>query len=127
MKIQILPLVLLLCLPIGSQQVVENSDMPTNKNASRIVKLEEVLRIKENGKDIIFSYPYDLQIGPDNGIYFYDSWQLYKFDSEGNFRLLDKMGPARESTPIVHDGRIYIASRNGYLYCLGEAGTAVDY
>jgi len=85
MKIQILPLVLLLCLPISSQQVVENSDMPTNKNASRIVKLEEVLRIKENGKDIIFSYPYDLQIGPDNGIYFYDSWQLYKFDSNGNF------------------------------------------
>jgi hypothetical protein len=85
MRNQIFPLILLLCLPIGSQQVIENSDTPTNKNAGRVVKLEEVLRIEEDGKDIIFSYPYDLQIGPDNGIYFYDSWQLHKFDSKGNF------------------------------------------
>ena len=57
----------------------------------------------------------------------YHGIRLYQFNSEGNFRLLDKLGPACESTPIVHDGRIYIASRNGYLYCLGEVGTAVDY
>ena len=25
-----------------------------------------------------------------------------------------------EATPSVHDGRVYIASRNGYLYCLGD-------
>lgn len=68
-----------------AQQIVQNSDKLTSKTAGRIVMLEEVLRIKEDGKDIIFSYPYDLQIGPDDGIYFYDNWQLHKFDSEGNF------------------------------------------
>jgi len=85
MKKQILPFILLLCLPISAQEIIKNSNKPNNKTAGRIVKLEEVLRIEEEGKNIIFRYPYDLQIGPDNGIYFYDSFQLYKFDSKGNF------------------------------------------
>ncbi|MFC2116059.1 PQQ-binding-like beta-propeller repeat protein [Bacteroidota bacterium] len=50
----------------------------------------------------------------------YHGIHLYRFDPEGNFRLLDKFGPTFESTPIVHNGRIYIPSRNGYLYCLGR-------
>ncbi|MGM0505328.1 MAG: PQQ-binding-like beta-propeller repeat protein, partial [Bacteroidota bacterium] len=25
-----------------------------------------------------------------------------------------------ESTPIVYNGKIFIASRDGYLYCLGS-------
>ena len=56
----------------------------------------------------------------------YHGIRLYQFDSDGNFRLLDKLGAVCESTPIVHDGRVYIASRNGYLYCLGEEMPAVD-
>jgi len=51
----------------------------------------------------------------------YHGLRLYSFDNGGNFKLLDKLGPAFESTPVIHDGRIYVASRNGYLYCLGEA------
>ncbi len=50
----------------------------------------------------------------------YHGIRLFEFDWKGNFTLLDKLGPAFESTPIVHDGRIYIASRNGYMYCLGR-------
>ena len=50
----------------------------------------------------------------------YHGIRLFEFDGEGNFRQLDRLGPAFESTPIVHDGRIYVASRNGYMYCLGR-------
>jgi hypothetical protein len=47
--------------------------------------------------------------------------RLYRFDAEGNFKLLARrLGAPFESTPIVHDGRVYIASRDGYLYCLGR-------
>ncbi|HEC43486.1 MAG TPA: hypothetical protein ENI20_11715 [Bacteroides sp.] len=45
---------------------------------------------------------------------------LFEYDLDGNFRQLDRLKMAFETTPIVHDGRIYVASRNGYLYCLGR-------
>ena len=85
MKVPILPLMLLLYWSIGPQHVIENPGKPTSQTAGRIVGLKEVLRIEEDGKDIIFNSPYGLRIGPDEGIYFYDSGQLYKYDSEGNF------------------------------------------
>ena len=44
---------------------------------------------------------------------------LFKYDSENNFVLIDKRGGTFESTPIVWGGKIYIASRDGYLYCFG--------
>ncbi len=50
----------------------------------------------------------------------YHGIRLYEYDMDGKFILLDELGPAFESTPIAYDGRIYIASRNGYLYCLGR-------
>lgn len=45
---------------------------------------------------------------------------LFDFNSTLHFKLLDRLGAAFEATPIVYDRKIYIASRNGYLYCLGE-------
>lgn len=50
-----------------------------------------------------------------NGIF------LYEFDENLEFELLDKFAVPIEATPIAWNGRIYIASRDGYLYCLGEA------
>ena len=50
----------------------------------------------------------------------YHGIRIFEFDHEGNFTQVDRFGPTFESTPIVHNGRIYIASRNGYLYCLGR-------
>jgi len=44
---------------------------------------------------------------------------LFKYDKKNNFVLLDRKPGAFESTPIVYNGKIYIASRDGYLYCLG--------
>ena len=51
----------------------------------------------------------------------YGGIYLFEFDEKGNFELLDKkyMG-SFEATSIAWDGRIYVGSRNGYLYCFGE-------
>ena len=37
-----------------------------------------------------------------------------------NIKLIDHFESTFESTPVVHNNRIYIASTDGYLYCLGE-------
>lgn len=53
----------------------------------------------------------------DKGIF------LYKIDIKNKkLTLLDKIPDLEiDATPIAVDGKVYIASRNGYLYCLGEA------
>ncbi len=51
----------------------------------------------------------------------YKGLYLYRFTSNGDFHLLDKhLSGSFESTPIVHDQRLYVGSRDGYLYCLGK-------
>ena len=84
-KLIILILLLLTSSLISAQEIIENPKKPLNKNAGQIVQLEEVMRIRDNGNKVIFRGPYDLKIGPDNGIYFYDNWMLHKFDEKGRF------------------------------------------
>jgi outer membrane protein assembly factor BamB len=57
----------------------------------------------------------------DNKLIVAGYWGIYLFeyDSKNNFELLDKRKGSFESTPIVWDRKIYIASRDGYLYCFG--------
>ncbi|MBA7529349.1 hypothetical protein ES705_21545 [subsurface metagenome] len=50
----------------------------------------------------------------------YGGLYLFEYDKELNFSLLAKFPASFESTPIVYHGKIYIASRNGYFYCLGK-------
>jgi len=45
---------------------------------------------------------------------------LFRYDDDLNFELLDRRPGQFESTPVAHDGRIYIPCRDGYLYCYGE-------
>ncbi|MBN1619401.1 PQQ-binding-like beta-propeller repeat protein, partial [candidate division WOR-3 bacterium] len=45
---------------------------------------------------------------------------LYAYDSWSNFTLLDRFESGFESTPVVWDKRVYVGSRDGYLYCFGE-------
>lgn len=50
-----------------------------------------------------------------NGIY------LFQIHPDHQVVLIDYMDLGEvEATPFVYDRRIYIASRNGYLYCLGD-------
>tara|TARA_B100001287_G_scaffold274688_1_gene280530 strand:- start:7913 stop:9382 length:1470 start_codon:yes stop_codon:yes gene_type:complete len=44
---------------------------------------------------------------------------LYKINGN-KVELLDYYKSNFDSTPVVHDNRIYIASTDGYLYCFGE-------
>ncbi|MFO7828930.1 MAG: hypothetical protein R6V23_09940 [Bacteroidales bacterium] len=44
---------------------------------------------------------------------------LFEYDTDHNFTLLDKKPGSFESTPIVYNNKIYIAARDGYLYCFG--------
>ncbi|UCG26752.1 MAG: hypothetical protein JSV24_07155, partial [Bacteroidales bacterium] len=49
-----------------------------------------------------------------NGIF------LFEFDDELGFVLLDKFHTSFEATPVAWNRKIYIASRDGFFYCLGE-------
>jgi len=51
----------------------------------------------------------------------YNGVFLFEFDKDLNFKLLDHAALGSfESTPFVWDKRIYVASRDGNLYCFGE-------
>lgn len=45
---------------------------------------------------------------------------LYKFDKDLNFVRSDEFYTEFEATPFVYNGKIYVASRDGYFYCLGN-------
>jgi hypothetical protein len=68
-----------------SQKAVENKEKPESRNAGRIVRLRPVMRIEDDGEQVIFRSPGRLQFGEDGCIYCYDSFKLYKFDAQGNF------------------------------------------
>ncbi len=50
----------------------------------------------------------------------YGGINLFSFDNNLNFKRLAKYGGTYEATPVVYNKKIYVASRNGYFYCLGE-------
>ncbi len=50
----------------------------------------------------------------------YQGIYLFAYTPEAEFTLLDHFPGSFESTPFVYRKRIYVASRDGSLYCLGE-------
>lgn len=57
--------------------------------------------------------------GTDDGLFLYQLVHIKKHKYE--LRLLDKIpGLEIDATPIVWDGRVYIAVRDGYMYCFGD-------
>jgi len=59
-------------------------------------------------------YRNKLLVATYNGLY------LFEYDQQQNFVLKDKFVASFEATPVAHNGCIYIASRNGYLYCFSQ-------
>ncbi len=51
----------------------------------------------------------------------YDSLYLFRHDAQYNFSLSARLAIRGEATPLVHEGRIYVASRDGFLYCIGNS------
>lgn len=74
----------LLFLPlVFSQEIIENPKNPLNSNAGRILKLKEVLRIKDKGEEFFFKRPQFVEVSEDGFIFLHDSNQLLKFTPEG--------------------------------------------
>ncbi len=71
-------LLLFLFLFVFSQEIIENPAKPLNPNAGRILKLEEVLRITDEGGEFFFKRPSLLQIADDGCIFLYDSEQFLR-------------------------------------------------
>ena len=56
----------------------------------------------------------------------YSGIYLFEFDDQLNFTFIEKAPIRCESTPFVDAGKIYVASRNGFLYCLGSKDTLLN-
>ncbi|MBI4648879.1 MAG: PQQ-binding-like beta-propeller repeat protein [Bacteroidia bacterium] len=50
----------------------------------------------------------------------YGGIYIFEFNNQMKFTLLDRKPGIFESTPIADDNKIFIASRDGYLYCFGD-------
>ena len=55
----------------------------------------------------------------------YKGIYVFKYE-QGEFIQTDYRKGTFEATPAVHDGKVYIASRNGYFYCLGQTDIDED-
>jgi len=78
---------------LGTGQTrVDNPGRALAKNAGRVVKLEEVLRIRDDGETAIFRLPRKLALGTDGSLFFHDFAEgdrLYRYSPEG--KLLYKI------------------------------------
>lgn len=70
-----------------AQQIIENPDKPASNNPGRTVKLNEVLRIKDEGegKEFFFKLPWGLDVADDGSIFVKEMDKLYKFSPNGKF------------------------------------------
>ncbi len=50
----------------------------------------------------------------------YQGLNLFEVDKKGSIVATTKKNGVFEASPVADQGKIYIASRNGYLYCLGS-------
>ena len=94
----------------------KNQTKPLSKNPDRTVVLKEVMRIEDNGENVIFRNPKFLNLLEDGSLIFYDFPHILKYDEEGEFvfKILKKgSGPKECQDPsfyFVDDNQIYIHS-----------------
>ncbi len=75
----------LISLLASSQTIIENSSKPLNKNAGRILELEELMRITDENDEFFFTRPYRMKLDQNGFIYFQDGNFFLKFSPEGNY------------------------------------------
>jgi hypothetical protein len=87
MKVRLFFSLLLVFVHLNAQQVVENPDKPSNPKAGRILKLKEVLLIKEELGKFYFKSPGDVKIATEGSIYISDPYaaNFLKFSPDGKF------------------------------------------
>ena len=99
-----------------------------------MVEHDQLSGQKSLGPDSIQIYPvptevFSYQMGPSIAtpifskdklvVCGYSGILLFEYDDNLNFKLIDRFNITIESTPVINNGKIFIASKNGYLYCLG--------
>ena len=104
-----------------AQTRVDNPGRALAKNAGRVVKLEEVQRIRDDGVTAIFRTPQKLALGPDGSLYFLDfseGARLYRYGPDGKlvFKILKTgqgPGECQWATNYFFDGdRIRVQAWN---------------
>lgn len=55
----------------------------------------------------------------------YNGINLFSFDNNGNFSLKKTVEGNFEASPVADQGRVYIASRDGFLYCFGDTSKQI--
>jgi hypothetical protein len=91
-------------LGISAQTIIDNPDQPASKNAGRTVPLQEVLRIKDEGKGYFFKLPWMLDVAADGSIFVQDGLALYEFAPDGRFKknlVKTGQGPGEISTELT--------------------------
>jgi hypothetical protein len=73
------------------QPRVENPKRPLSKDAGRVINLDEVLRIRDDGNTTVFRTPQELSLGKNGSLFFLDYGEgarLYRYGPDG--RLIFK-------------------------------------
>ncbi len=97
---------LVLAASLRGQPKIDNPKRPLAKNAGRLVYLDEVLRIRDDGKTAIFGNAQKLTLGRDGSLLFLDyagGGRLYRYGPDGEliFKALQKgQGPGECQHPI---------------------------
>jgi hypothetical protein len=79
-------LYLMILIGNGSSQIfINNPGEPKTNKAARTVLLEEVMRIRDDGKNSIFKNPHYLSLLEDGSLIFFDYPNIYKYSQNGKF------------------------------------------
>lgn len=86
MKIHTILLSLLLSFSFASgQEIIENPEKPLSENAGRVLKIQEVMRIQDEGDEFFFKQPIIVQVANNGCIFLSDRDAFFKFSQEGKF------------------------------------------
>jgi len=105
-----------LVVSIAGQTLLPHQEKLNDKKPRRIVKLEEVMRIHDDGEDIIFKNPRYFSQLDDGSLIFLDHPVLYRFDDKGKlifkiFKMGEGPGECLHPDYYYFDGnRIYVHS-----------------
>ncbi|MCK4646574.1 MAG: 6-bladed beta-propeller [Candidatus Aminicenantes bacterium] len=120
---------------IFTQEIIENTEKPLSKNASRVLRLKEVMRIKDEPGKFYFRAPHDIKIAKNGSIFIndYRGNNFLNISHDGKFfKNLYKKG---EGPGEIRDYFKYALSQNEiYIYdfikrkiiCIEQEGSLIN-
>lgn len=101
---------------LDGQVVIDNPEKPKNKLAGRLIQLEEVMRIRDDGKNFVFRNPTQISELQDGSILFFDYPFFIRVSKQGQFLFKipnQGQGPGESQHPdsyIIEEDRIRVYS-----------------